>query len=278
MFALGNFSRTSYRALLGLGVVLAASLQPAMAALLAQEEFNYATGALSGQNGGSGWAGSWVAAANASVVDPLVDLSGNRALAISGNNNSAAYRSLATAYAGSEVFVSFEMQLASGALSNNDFVSLWFDNVTTGAHTNTPQLGIKADGSGSNDVFVRTRGSAGSFVADSNVTVGQTFTLVGRLSKSGSGNYDRFDLWFNPDAAAPGTADASFSGNSGLSSLQWLGFRSANLDAGDTVLIDRLRIGTTWADVSPVPEPASPLLAAGGLLLFMCLRRTRWMR
>ncbi|GAA5157267.1 hypothetical protein [Viridibacterium curvum] len=278
MFALRNFSRTCYSALLGLGIVLTASLHPATAALLAQDDFNYGTGALSGQNGGSGWAGSWIASANASVVDPLVDLSGNRALAISGNNNSAAWRSLATAYAGSEVFVSFEMQLASGTLNNNDFVSLWFDNVTTGSHTNTPQLGIKANGSGVNDVFVRTRGTAGSFAAGSNVTAGQTFTLVGRLSKSGSGNYDRFDLWFNPDAATAGAADASFTGNSGLSSLQWLGLRSANLDAGDTVLIDRLRIGTTWADVSPVPEPAAPLLAGCGLLLFMCLRRTRWMR
>lgn len=263
--------------LLAMGLLALFGAHPASALLLAEEDFNYATGALAGNNGGTGWAGSWAAAASASVVDPLIDLDGSRALAISGNSNSAAFRSLANAYSGSEVFVAMQMQLASGTLSNNDFVSLWFDKVTTGTHASRPQLGIKADGSGSNDLFVRTRGTAGSFAGGSHFTAGESFLLVGRLSKSGTGNYDRFDLWLNPAGSTLGATDASFTGNSGLSSLQWLGFRSANLDAGDTVLIDSLRIGTGWADVSPVSEPAPALLTGGGLLLFMCLRRTRWL-
>jgi hypothetical protein len=66
-----------------------------------------------------------------------------------------------------------------------------------------------------------------------------------------------------------GTANASITQTgSGLStSISSLGFRSANLDPNpqDSVTYDMLRIGTTWADVVPVPEPAT--MIAGALLL-----------
>jgi hypothetical protein len=49
-----------------------------------------------------------------------------------------------------------------------------------------------------------------------------------------------------------------------------LGFRSANLDFNpqDSVTYDMLRIGTTWADVVPVPEPATVIVGALLLLPF----------
>ncbi|MEC5387597.1 PEP-CTERM sorting domain-containing protein [Uliginosibacterium sp. H3] len=246
----------------------------ASATLIASDEFNYNLGALSGANGGYGWAGAWTASSGASIVDPAIDLSGNRALAVSANSDNLAWRTLANSYSG-DVYVSMLMQVGSGAVSSNDFVSLWFDIVTSGAHTTRPQIGIKADISGSNDIFARTTGSGGAVAPDSNVVAGQTFLVVGKLSKVSSTNYNQFDLWFNPSAGDFSSPDASFSGNSGLSALSTLGLRSVNLDSGDTVLIDNLRLGTAWSDVSPVPEPSSLALSALGMCVLMCYRRRR---
>ena len=247
----------------------------AAAAVIAADDFSYTLGSLNGTNGGSGWGSAWRAVSGASIVDPALDLSGNRALAISANNNNLAWRSLASSYSGNEMYVSMRMQLGSGTLNTNDFASLWFDSVATGGHGTKPQIGIKGNINGSNDIFARTTGSAGSFASSSNVIAGQTFLVIGKLSKVASLNYNHIDLWFNPSASDFATPDASFNGNSGLSSLTLLGLRSANLDKGDTVLIDDLRLATSWVDVSPVPEPSSMILSALGMCVIMGYRRRR---
>jgi hypothetical protein len=258
------------------GLTLLACSPMASASLIAADDFSYGLGALNNDNGGSGWAGGWTAGSGASIVDPTVDLSDNRALSISANNDNLAWRTLASSYSGSELYVSMLMQVGSGAVTSNDFVSLWFDSITTGAHTTRPQIGIKADISGNNDIFARTTGAAGSFAPDSNVVAGQTFLIVGKLSKTGSSStYNQFDLWFNPTGSDFASPDATFSGNSGLTSLSMLGLRSANLDSGDTVLIDNLRLGTAWSDVSAVPEPSSVALSALGMVVLMSYRRRR---
>lgn len=247
----------------------------ATAAVIATDDFSYALGSLNGANGGSGWGSAWTALSGASITDPAVDLSGNRALAVSANNDNLIWRTLATNYSGNELYVSMQMQVGSGSVTSNDFVSLWFDSIATGNHSTRPQMGIKADISGSNDIFARTTGSGGSFAPGSNVTTGQTFLVVGKLSKVASSTYNQFDIWFNPTATDFATPGARFRGNSGLSSLTMLGVRSANLDSGDTVLIDNLRLASTWADISPVPEPSSMVLSALGMFVIMSYRRRR---
>ena len=246
----------------------------ASASLIATDDFNYSLGSLNGANGGSGWAGAWTATSGATIVDPALDLSGNRALSVTANNDNLAWRTLASSYSG-DVYVSMLMQVGSGTVTSNDFVSLWFDTVTSGAHTTRPQIGIKADINGTNDIFARSAGSSGAFAPDSNVLTGQTFLVVGKLSKVSSTTYNQFDLWFNPSASDLANPDASFSGNSGLTALTTLGLRSANLDGGDSVLIDNLRLGSAWNDVSAVPEPSSLALSALGMCVLMCYRRRR---
>jgi hypothetical protein len=100
--------------------------------------------------------------------------------------------------------------------------------------------------------------------------IGTTYLVVAQFSKtlSGAANpYTTANLWVNPVYTSSGTPNATLTqGGSGLTtSLSSFGFRSANLDTGDKVYYDTLRIGTTWADVVPVPEPAT--FIAGALLV-----------
>lgn len=205
------------------------------------------------------------------------------ALSVSGNSSNVATATFATPFSGEQLFISATFTVAAGSvLSNNDFLSLWLDNgVSNADHTNVPNFGIKSDLAGGNDLFVRTTGTAGSALAGSNITNAASggnysFTLVGLLAKTaGSSTYNSFSAWLNPGTVL-GAAAATFVGNSGLASISRIGLRSANLDAGDGVSVSGLLFGSSFAQVSPVPEPSTyaMLLAGLGLLGFMVRRRT----
>lgn len=214
---------------------------------------------------GSGWTGS--SSMSVVTVGAAEGAIAGQALRFAGNSDSAAVRSLGQTLNARQVVVQFDLQFDAGLVDNNDFLALWLGS-TTG-----PNIGLKgncdgAAGCNGADLFVRTTGASGSFTMP--VTVGQTYHLFGLLEKAnGSAVYNRYSLWVNPTGAEMAGltgADAVFNGGSGLGGFSTIGFRSANLDSGDVVLVDNLSIST-------VPEPASAALA--GLALLGVLATTR---
>ena len=238
----------------------------ARAAMIAEDDFEaYPSGSIDERNGGSGWAREWEGRRES--IESIVDTSGNemlyraasgeavrgsdRALAIFGNHDLAAFRETAQRISTRNVFVSMLVRF-TGTQNINDFLALWFEEEQFGA---APNIGIKMeDGSGAteNDFFVRTQ--ANNHVSVENIVEGATYFIVGHLSKPDNdpdSEYDVFRLWVNPVSLRVQPAeDAVSRGRNNIAEIRRIGFRSANLDRDDQVEIDRLRLGTTWADVT----------------------------
>lgn len=153
----------------------------------------------------------------------------------------------------------------SGDLQNNDYFALWFDN------SKGPSFGLKANCGGevagcTDDLFLRMGGSSGgTFLKGSNLVAGTDYHLAGYLYKTGtSATYNAFDFWLNPTVAeleSLNGADLHITGNSGLTSISTIGFRTVNIDSGAVLTARDI-------DAAAVPEPATLSLmglAAAGL-------------
>lgn len=127
-----------------------------------------------------------------------------------------------------------------------------------------------------------TKVSASAVVwAPDNFVDGQTLFIVGRYTfNSGSTTDDAVDLWINPSPGTFGagsppapTLTAALTGTD-LTSIAQFTFRQNT--AGNTpaaMTFDELRIGFSWAEVTPVPEPGAWVLFGLGLLIVPVGRR-----
>lgn len=254
-----------HKTLIALATALTFGIASAAPTVLsANDNFDaYPNGTIANATGGSGWAGAWQGSAQATVD--------GGALVLSGANERAATRAVQAT--SGNVLVSFTVNVAH-VVTPNDFLGFWFDNTLSGAHTNVPNVGLKGNQGGSNsaadDLFVRLALNGEEYAT--NITAGVEYTILAFLQKEGgSSTYNRFDLWVNPDAndlSSLTNADATATGSTSLSSFSYIGFRTANLGAGETVRVDDLSLRT-------VPEPGSVALAGLALLGLAAARRRR---
>lgn len=130
--------------------------------------------------------------------------------------------------------------------------------------TNAGQIGGRIR---DNSFANTTQTSAGVIVGNSTSTPQY---IVGSLSKVSSTNYNTLKLWVNPTSLTEGAATLTITRDMGISSGvdTFFFFSGAGNENNETMKFDNISIGTTYADVIAVPEPAAiGFLAASGLVM-----------
>lgn len=273
--------------------------QQAEAVLLAYEGFDYTAGTeVVGQNGGSGWDASGWQSRNAAglggssvttgapvMAGSLGYTSGANSLVTSGNHSHMfgtangsfePARGLASSAGGADgtsLYMSFliqrtgEVQDPATTSPPNMYprganVRWWTDGGERG------NIGNFSNAS-SNTVKLQSKDST---VIDSGATYSDLNFVVGRIDFDSTGG-NMLHLWVNPDlatedlGAAMSTAymDGTDISHGGIDFISpFLGNNSSGRPPSE-ILWDEIRIGTTYADVTPyttIPEPTAGLLAA----------------
>lgn len=234
----------------------------AHATTIAEDPFDYTAGSLAGNGSVAdpGWAGAWsgdVAVTGAGSLS-YSDSSGNQ-LVTSGNAVQTApgtvfsYRSLSAPLPteASDVYISFLMDGYSDVGSKWSGISIYLDNT---------ELFFMGKPGNTNDVGVQVPGQA-PILASGSFSDPLFFTIIFQLVTNGTETQALF--FINSDLDVP-------MANGFVGNTFWSGATMNRIRiAGETgIVFDELRIGTTFADVSPytvAPEPGAILLLGCGL-------------
>jgi hypothetical protein len=253
----------------------------ARADLLVHEPFDYAPvgSDILGTSGGLGFAGPWQPGGFNASISNNFDVSNDRlafgallhspsvASTTAVGAISGITRSLASplGQAGSTTYLSFMIRpqgaLHAGAF--NGFMGLVLES------PGEPELFIGKPGGGAiNNWALEDRGGSLQHASPVNVTTTATALLVVKAEYAAIGN-DRFTLYVNPAPGAPEPAAGIVKNDANFGLVQGLTIYSTG-----AMRIDELRVGQTFADVTPVPEPAAGMLVAISLGASRnCLRR-----
>ena len=255
-------------------VATAASTAPA--AVLVSESFDYAAGPIAGQNGGTGFTGAYNGAGNVTspgLTYPNFAASGNKFTTAVPPDNAGGFRPInpINTDAGT-VFVGF-LASVPGAIPNYGGIS-FFTAGTPGQTGGSEELFLGKP-SGTDSYGFDVSGVAG----DDTVGTGRTTVnasaapslLVYRLNFTGAG--DTIDVFVNPAPGEP--LPATPNGTFAIPEDAFPDtFNNIRLQSGNQpISFDEYRIGTTYADVTPVPEPASAGLLAAAALGLLARRR-----
>lgn len=260
---------------------------PAQAALLAIdtfEDYNTTTNIRLQAGGGTGWSGAWNVFNNGSSINPT---------------------------AGTAMVTDTEITYTYGGATLGGGQSLFLDNASNGTQRNVfssvntegsdyyVSMIFQASGSGFvgwqakdgdidylNDSIGYTSSTSGARVQNQSspggtLTVGTTYFMVIEYTGWNGANYKTVNVWINPNtgdqtnssvSATYTDSDADAGGSSGFVGIY---ARTASFTAGG-IYVDDLRVGTSWASVTAIPEPGSAsLAAAGAAALFALVGRRR---
>jgi hypothetical protein len=230
----------------------------ASAELLVHESFTYPNGDLTG-SGGSGWTGAWTGTNPVVVTSPgltFSDAIGN-SLVTSGSALNTADGGAVTTISSREVadrnaetWISVLVQPQG---TSADFVGVsFYDN---GLATADARFAIEH--AGGKDLRLTRRAGALIHTASFSTTIGAPVLAVIHLVPGGGGGdpaLDRLDVFFNPVLdSEPPVPHASIS----IDGLQYDRIRIAAQN-GRSALVDELRIGETYADVTPFVPATDP--------------------
>jgi hypothetical protein len=260
---------------------LLAFVPTADAALTAYEGFDYAAvgSDVVGQSGGTGFSGPWAPGGfNASISDNydvaagslpfgLLATGGNRASSGPTAAIAGVTRTLAAPLGADGTTTYFSVVLRpEGTLNAGAFNGFFGLTLETAGE---PELFFGKPGSGAiSEYVVEDRGGAGQVGSGVGAAVGQTALLV--LKAQFQPGADVFTLYANPTPGGPEPAAGAVKTGSDLGAVTGLTLYSTGAFS-----VDEIRVGTTFADVTPaVPEPSAPLFC-GLVAATASLRRTR---
>jgi MYXO-CTERM domain-containing protein len=259
-------------------IAAAATIGSVSAAAVIYEPFDGAVGNLDGSAGGTGLTGNWSISGDFQVTTGSMSWG---SLETSGNQTS---NSQTRGKGGS---VSTGTTLSGGGHLDNGAV-LWFSFLAQSVPAGRTYMTI---GTGGPDGFDRIGGVGGFGLgarlengtvyahgwddttavkpAGTAVTAGTVF-VVGRITWGATAlDDDTVDIFLpGTDLVLPGTAASTMSRNFDQSTFTNLGIGSAG--GGE---VDEIRFGTSYADISPIPEPSAVLLGALGFLALLRRRR-----
>jgi hypothetical protein len=251
------------------------------ATLLFQDGFNYPTGGLNASDvSPSGTSGNaWSSGSSRITVmtgnltySGLQDLGGNSIQDIWNGSAGSAVNTY-TAQTSGNIYYSFLLNCSAAPSTSIYLTAL---NPGTGAPNGSGdalQIDVGPNAGGF-QVGLRTVGASVT-LASTVLSLNTTYLVVAEYSFGGTGTAS---LFLNPIAGnAQPTADVTLTGNGSVTSFAALGFKAqSSATATGTFLVDSVRVGTTWEDVTPiaaVPEPST--FAFAGLALSALALRFR---
>jgi hypothetical protein len=269
------------------------ALAPAVRSqVIAYDGFAYTSGqSLAAQNGGVGFSGGWQLFSGTASIQPgnLIAASPSDGLVETGNSLSLTPASTSTAahatrnlsapipgVTGSTFWMSVVMK-GAGEIGTTGEGKIALLNGTFGFNVETGQ-GVQGTPPNSGTNANWSVQGPSPFVEGTSSVPNTLQSLLVVKYTFGSAN-DFIQLFVNPPlgGGAPTTSSAQTSGNhtTNLNTVD-LSYTSNN-GAANSVLFDEIRIGQTFADVTPtaVPEPSILLLTAAGLSLAIRRRRER---
>jgi outer membrane protein assembly factor BamB len=181
-------------------------------------------------------------------------------------------RELDSPFRGDTLFVRFQIRYDAASIDSakpdaanpgdGEFFVLWLDQVE-GAEISphsggVPNVGIHVGGDQSNRFMVRYASGGEQFGPP--LEGDRDFTIVARLAKSRSAAdapFDELSLWVDPKREEEKKPVAVCRSEKAISSVSWIGFSTARkTEAGDSILVGDLLIGTDWAGILGKAPPA----------------------
>ena len=262
--------------MVGLGLF---SFQNARATLLFSDGFNYTSGNDLGYNSTTPpWTATASATANMSIGSanltdsPLQNLGGNDLVLTSGAAAGApAYASIGGAQNSGSIYYSFLIDCTSIPTA-----STYLTGLTPSTH-----LGLNGSGTDALDLYAKSSGTGyvlgvrtvtSSSYSTTVLAANTTYFAVLEYTFGGTAQ-----LFVNPTpgGAQPGTASASSTPATYVTDISAVAFKAQTSTAIGNYLFDNVMVGTTWADVTPAPEPTTLALSGLGILGLSLLRRVR---